>query len=546
MKHQLPASSPPIITLLKSCNTLRCFQQIHVQIIRKGLEHDNYLISNFVSRCCSSFSLLQYATTVFNSVSCANTCLWNSLLKGHCNYSSLSSSLSVFSAMRASSEGAPDKYTFPPLMKCCANELDAFVGVGIHGLLIKYGVEDDVFVGSSLVDLYGKCRLIRDAQKVFDEMSVRNVVSWTSLLVGYVNSEDLVNARRVFDVMPKRNQVSWNAMISGYVKLGQLDSARKLFDELPFKNVVSYTMMIDGYAKCGDMSSANFFFEQCSVKDLVLWSALISGYAQNGLPYEAVKSFLEMKLSNTRPDEHIMVSVMSACAQVGNMKLANEIDSYMNRSSFDLQRTHVVAALVDMNAKCGNMERARSLFDNMPKRDLVSYCSMIQGHALHGQGAEAVKLFYNMLSEGITPDDVAFTVILTACSHAALVEEGYCLFDMMSKYSITPSPDHYACMIDLLGRSGHLEAAYDLLKSLPIEAHAECWGALLGACRLHCDTELAEVVANRLVELEPHNAGNFVLLSNVYAAVDRWLDVSNVRNQMVDRGLNKILGRSWV
>lgn len=450
--------------------------------------------------------------------------------------------------MRASSTGgAPDKYTFPPLIKRCSNELDAFVGVAIHGLLIKYGVEDDVFVGSSLIALYGKCKLIGDAQKVFDEMSVRNVVSWTSMLVGYVDYGDLVNARRVFDEMPKKNQVSWNAMICGYVKLGQLSSARKLFDELPSKNVVSYTAMIDGYAKCGDMASARVLFEECLEKDLVLWSSLISGYAQNGLPKEALRYFREMQLSNTRPDEYIMVSVMSACAQVGNMELANEIDLFMNQSSFDLHRTHVVAALVDMNSKCGNMERAKSLFINMPKRDLVSYCSMIQGHALHGQGAHAVKLFYSMLSEGLVPDDVAFTVILTACSHAALVEEGYCLFDMMkSKYSITPSPDHYACMIDLLGRSGHLEAAYDLVKSLPVDKHAESWGALLGACRLHCDTELAEVVAKRLVELEPCNAGNFVLLSNVYAAADRWLDVSVVRNQMVDRGLRKIPGRSWV
>lgn len=449
--------------------------------------------------------------------------------------------------MRASSEGVPDKYTFPPLIKCCSNELDVFVGVGIHGLLIKYGVEDNVFVGSSLVDFYGKCKLIGDAQKVFGEMPDRNVVSWTCMLVGYVNCGDLVSARRVFDAMPKRNRVSWNAMICGYVKLGELNSARKLFDEIPSKNVHSYTTMIDGYAKCGDMASARFLFEECLAKDLVLWSALISGYAQNGLPKEAVKSFQEMQFSNTRPDEHIMVSVMSACAQVGNLELANEIDSYMSRSSFDLQRTHVAAALVDMNAKCGNMERAMSLFHNMPKRDLVSYCSMIHGHALHGQGTEAIKLFYNMLSEGLMPDDVAFTVILTACSHAALVEEGYCLFDMMkSKYSITPSPNHYACMIDLLGRSGHLEAAYDLLKSLSVENHSESWGTLLGACRLHCDTDLTEVVASRLVELEPCNAGSFVLLSNVYAAADRWLDVSIVRKQMIGRGLRKIPGCSWV
>lgn len=441
---------------------------------------------------------------------------------------------------------APDKYTFPPLIKCCSHELAIWVGMGIHGLSIKYGIESDVFVSSSLVGFYGKCKLIGDAKKVFDEMSQRNVVSWTAMLVAYVSFGDLGNARRVFDAMPKRNRVSWNAMISGYAKLGEVNSARQLFDEMPWKNVVSYTVMIDGYAKCGEMVSARCLFEQCPEKDTVIWSALISGYAQNGLPNEAMKCFLDMKRSNTKADEFVMVSVMSACAQLGHLDLAKWIDTYMSGSSFDLHRVHVAAALVDMNVKCGNTERAMNLFNNMPKRDLISYCSMIQGLAINGRGTDAVKLFHNMLSEGITPDHVAFTVILTACSRAGLVEEGYCLFDMMrNKYSIAPLPDHYACMVDLLGRFGHLKAAYGLLKSMPVELHAGAWGSLLGSCRLHCDSELAEVVANRLVELEPSNAGNFVLLSNIYAAADRWLDVSILRNQMVDRGLTKIPGRSW-
>jgi len=336
-------------------------------------------------------------------------------------------------------------------------------------------------------------------------------------------------------------------MISGYAKLGELSSARKLFDEMPYKNVISYTVMIDGYAKSGDMVSARYLFEQCPEKDTVTWSALISGYVQNGLPKGAVKLFSEMERCNAKADEFILVSVMSACAQLGCLDLAKWIDSYMSRSSFDLHRVHVAAALVDMNVKCGNIERAIYLFNSMTKRDLVSYCSMIQGLHIHGRGVDAVQLFYNMIAEGMTPDDVAFTVILTACSRSALVEEGCRLFDMMrNQYSMHPSPDHYACMVDLLGRFGHVDAAHDLLKSMPVEPHAGAWGALLGACWLHCHTELAGIVANRLVELEPLNAGNFVLWSNIYAAANRWLDVTILRNQMVDRGLRKIPGRSWI
>ncbi|KAK3042817.1 hypothetical protein RJ639_001090 [Escallonia herrerae] len=193
------------------------------------------------------------------------------------------------------------------------------------------------------------------------------------------------------------------------------------------------------------------------------------------------------------------------------------------------------------------MDRATMLFEEMPKRDLISYCSMIQGLSIHGRGAQAVGLFARMLNEEVAPDDVAFTVILTACSHAGLVKEGCHYFDaMINDYSIVPSPDHYACMVDVLGRSGKLKAAYELIKSMPVEPHTGAWGALLGACNLHGDIELGKEIADRLFELEPLNAGNYVALSNIYAAADRWVDVSSVRSKMSERGVRKVLGCSRI
>lgn len=413
---------------------------------------------------------------------------------------------------------------------------------------MKYGCDFDVYVGSSLVDFYGKCKEIECARKVFDGMFDRNEVSWTSMVVGYVNVGDVGEAKKIFDEMPKRNAFSWNAMISGFVRLGDLKSARKLFDEMPDKNVVSFTAMIDGHAKAGDMASARDLFEQCRDRDVVSWSALISGYAQNGQPTNAVKLFIVMQSRNVKPDEFIVVNLMSACSQIGNLELAKWVDSYVNKqSSLDLRRTHVVAALVDMNAKCGNLGRATMLFEEMPERNLISFCSMMHGLSIHGCGAQAVSLFDRMVKEGHTPDDVAFMVILTACSRAGLVEEGCRLFDsMINEYSLVPSTDHYACMVDLLGRSGKLIPAYELLNSMPVEPHAGAWGALLWACKLHGDIELGKKIASRLFELEPLNAANYVLLSDIYAATDRWLDVSVVRNKMDERGLRKIPGYSWI
>ncbi|KAM1140112.1 hypothetical protein ACFX19_040920 [Malus domestica] len=518
---------PSIATLLKGCKTQFRLEQIHAHIVRKGLEQDCFLISQFI--CLSNaLASLSYSTAVLDRVLSPNTFLWNCLIKGYCERSGFLGTVSVFVRMKRE-EGLLDRFTYPSLFKACASEGRVWEGRAIHGLAVRCGVDGDVFVGTSLIDLYGKCREIVCARKVFDGMSERSVVSWTTMVVGYASVGDLVEANKLFDQMPQRNAVSWNAIISGFVKMGDLVNARRIFDKMPEKNVVSYTTLIDGYAKCGDMASARFLFDQCSAKDIVAWSALISGYAQNGQPNEAVKIFQEMSTKNVKPDEFIMVSLMSACSQVGCLQVAKWVDSYLSQSSIDVRQAHVLAALINMNAMCGNMERATRLFEEMPKRDLISYCSMVQGLSINGQGDQAVSLFSKMLTEGLTPDEVAFTVILTVCSRSGLVEEGWHFFESMRhKYHLNPSPDHYACMVSLLSRSGRLKAAYDLLKSMHEEPHAGAWGALLAACKLNCNAELGELVAYRLFELEPQNPGNYVLLSDIYAATGRWLDVSAV------------------
>lgn len=449
--------------------------------------------------------------------------------------------------MKRSEHAWPDKYTYPSLIRSCSNECRLKEGEIVQGLAIRCGVSDDVYVGSSLVDFYGKCKEMLSARKVFDEMTERNVVSWTAMVVGYSNVGDLENARRMFVQMPVRNLTTWNAMVDGLVKAGDLLSARKLFDEMPERDVVSFTVMIDGYAKVGDMASARALFEKSPERDIFAWSALISGYAQNGQPNEAVKIFLEMESLNVKPDEYIMASLMSACSQVGSLDLAKWVDCYLCQSSIDIGQTRIIAALIDMNAKCGNMERAKRLFEEMPKRDIISYCSMIQGLSIHGRAEEAVELFNRMLNEGLVPDEAAFTVILTACSQGGLVEEGRHFFETMrNEYSMVPSLDHYACMVDLLSRSGELKAAFELLNSMPVEPHASAWGALLGACKLYGEVELGEVVAKRLFELEPKNSGSYVLLSSIYAAADQWQDFAIVRDKMQERGCRKIPGRSWI
>lgn len=283
--------------------------------------------------------------------------------------------------------GVPDSCTYPTVIKACSAGCKVWEGRVLHGLAFGSGLDSDMFVGTSLLDFYGKCGEILSARKVFDQMHHKSVVTWTALVVGYLNIGDLAGATRVFDKMPQKNVMSWNALISGLAKLGDLKKARCMFNQMPEKNMVSYTIMIDAYAKKGDMGTSRFLFDLAPKRDVVAWSALISGYAQNGYPNEAIKMFTEMSATEIKPDESMMVSLMSACSQVGNLELARCVDSYLSQSTFNLQQPHVMAALVDMHAKCGNMDRAMMLFEKKPKRDLVSYCSMMQGLSIHSQGA---------------------------------------------------------------------------------------------------------------------------------------------------------------
>ncbi|KAK9088331.1 hypothetical protein Scep_027413 [Stephania cephalantha] len=540
-----------ISTLLNSTKTILHLHQLHARIIQNGLEQHNLIINLFISRCTKldahpKHTTTHYALSIFNLVFHPNAHLWNSILKAH--ISSLPITISLFNRFKLS-KTTPDDYTFSSLIKCCSIHNGVWEGRLIHGLVVRNGVLGFVFVGTSLVDFYGKVGEVRSARKVFDEMPERNVVSWTAMVVGYLSLGDLRSARVVFDEMPWRDCAApaWNAMVDGYVKWGDLESARKVFDEMPERNVVSFTCLIDGYAKAGDMESARELFDRAPARDVVAWSVLISGYVQNGNANRAVEMFVEMCNENVKPDEFAMVNLMSACSQIGSSDLGLWVDSYVTRNSVDISRPHIAAALIDMNAKCGNMDRATCLFEEIPKRDLVLYCSMIQGLSIHGRALQAVRLFSRMLEEGLVPDEVALTVLLTACSRAGLVEEGMqYLCSMKNDRGLVPSPDHYACIVHLLGRAGHLEAAYDLIESMPVEPHASAWGALLGACRLHCNIKFGEMVAGKLFQLEPRNPSNYVLLSNIYANANRWTDVLELRNRMREGCVRKIPGQSRI
>ncbi|KAB2609238.1 pentatricopeptide repeat-containing protein [Pyrus ussuriensis x Pyrus communis] len=534
-------------SLLKSCTSLRHLKKIHAHIVRSNLHGNASLASTLISLYASLSSSPRYTHLVFTSFPNPNLSLFNHAVRAFSKISVLcSEAVSLYSQM-ISVGIRPDNYTYPFVLNSCAAMGDLCGGIEVHGRIVKMGFGFCVPVSNALIDMYGKCGEVLRARKVFDEMCERDVVSYNAVLGAHARGGvDMESASVLFEGMLGKNVISWNAMVVGYVNSGDLVSARAVFDRMPERNAVSWTTMLVGYTKSGLMDKAKCFFEEMPEQGLICWTAMISGYSQNGRPSEALSLFQRMEKARVKPDAFTMTAVISALAQLGRADLANWIGTYVDREGIE-QNEQVLTALVDMHAKCGNMEEACAIFEKIPRKDAFAYSAIITGLASNGHGVKALEIFQRMLAEDIEPDRITFVGVFTACCHAGLVGDGMRYWESMVKgYNIEPDADHYTCIVDMLGRAGKLNEACDLVKGMPMGPQPGALGALLAACRTYGNVEIAESVAEKLFILEPGNTGNYMLLSSIYASKEQWDKARKVREAMNGENALKLPGCSWV
>lgn len=393
----------------------------------------------------------------------------------------------------------PNCFTFPSVFKACGRTERLREGRQVHGLAVKFGLDSDEFVVSNVVRMYLSCGVMEDAHRLF----YRRV---------FVDGCDGIRdkKRRV-----DGDVVLWNVMIDGYVRIGELEVARKLFDEMPQRSVVS-------------------------------WNVMIAGYAQSGHFKEAVEVFREMQMAEAPPNYVTLVSVLPAVSRLGALELGKWVHLYAVRNNIGVDDV-LGSALIDMYAKCGSIEKALQVFEGLPKRNVVTWSTIIAGLAMHGRAKDAHDHFEDMERAGVMPSDVTYIGLLSACSHAGLVNEGRWFFDHMVRVSsLEPRIEHYGCMVDLLGRAGLLEESEELILNMPIKPDDVIWKALLGACKMHGNVEMGKRVAEHLMELAPHDSGSYVALSNIYASSGNWEAVAKVRLMMKEMDVRKDPGCSWI
>ncbi|KAK4351729.1 hypothetical protein RND71_031042 [Anisodus tanguticus] len=416
--------------------------------------------------------------------------LWNSLIRHYSLGISPQESIYLFKQLKCQYHPIIffDSFTYSFLIKGSANLGNFCVGQQVQCLSLKDGFESHVYVQTALVNMYAECGFVGDAKKVFDEMPVRNSVTWNALISGFVKWGDVKVARAVFDAMPEKNVISWTGLIDGYTRMGRFNEGLSLFREM---------VMVEGI----------------------------------------------------KPSEVTLLAIFPAIWNVRCLECCRMIHGYGEKSGIDAFDIRVMNSLIDSYAKCGSIDDAVRVFEDISdeRRNLVSWTSIISGYAMHGMAKEASDSYKMMVDAGVEPNRVTFLSMLNACSHGGLVDEGLeFLRKMVDEFGIQPDIKHYGCLIDMLGREGRLEEAEKIALEIPnTMSNVVIWRTLLGACSFHDNADMGERVMQKIMEMEKKYGGDYVLLSNILAGMGRYVDSEVVRLVMDEQSAPKAPGLSF-
>ncbi|KAK1432758.1 hypothetical protein QVD17_09657 [Tagetes erecta] len=550
-QHQHHPLKDQLLIILKQCVSIKTAQQIHAQMLIHSLHEPNFLLPKLIH-----LKDFNYSYRLFNSIPEPNEYAFNVMIRGlTTTWQKFDLTLQLYYKMKGLCI-TPNNFTFPFLFIACSNLTAIEHGKLGHCMVMKSGLVADGHVRHSLITMYSKCGEVLYARQVFDEITERDVVSWNSMISGYLKMGLPGSALELFEEMKGEGfEPGEMTLVSvlvacgdlGNLSLGKLVECYVVDNEMKINSYIG-SALIGMYAKCGDLVSARRIFDKMTNKDLVTWNAMITGYTQSGLSDEAISLFNIMKDEGVNANKITLSGVLSACASIGALDVGRSVHAYASERGLQ-QDVYVGSALIDMYAKCGSVDRAYEVFENMPFKNKVTWNATISALAFNGRPREAISLFHQMSEENddITPDDVTFVGVLSACVHGGMVDEGRNFFDLMSScFSLVPKIEHYSCMVDLLSRAGLVYEAWDFIQKMPEKPDEIALGALLGACQKARNLDVSERVMKLLLEIEPKNSGNYIISSHIYATSKRWDDCAKMRWLMRQNGVTKVPGSSWI
>ncbi|KAK2979640.1 hypothetical protein RJ640_023568 [Escallonia rubra] len=457
--------------------------QIHAHAIALGHCKNQHLTSQLLNAYAKLHKPIE-AQKVFSQIPNPDIISYTCLISLYLFIDRPNRAFSVFAELSAGHR--PDGFSVVGALSGCSRAKNLTGGRIVHGMVFRFELGSEPIVGNALVDMYGRNGRMGLAQAVFDGMVVKDVASWTSLLNGFVKCDDIDSARRVFDEMPQRNVISWTAMIVGY-------RGKKT-------------------------------------------------------PLRALELFREMRAEGKEhPTSITIVAVLASCADIGALDFGRLIHGCISKSVRLHLDVSINNALMDVYCKSGMLDLAKTIFGEMPRKDLFSWSTMISGLALHGEGRYALEVFDDMLGSGVVPNEITFVSVLSACAHAGLISEGLRLFNrLISCYGLKPTIEHYGCMVDLLCRAGHLEEALELIERMPINPDTVIWRSFLSGCLGKRNWRLAEMAGKKVLDLEPDDDGVYILLWNVFSFANKWDDALRTRKMMRDQKIKKKPGCSWI
>ncbi|MQL98683.1 hypothetical protein Taro_031397 [Colocasia esculenta] len=575
-------SSFTLVSVVLACSSLSwqdgltLGKQVHAYGLRTGLYCEpKTFTNNSLMAMYAKLGRVRDSSVLFERFDNRDIVTWNTMISSLTQNSQFEEALVLLQRM-VQSGVKPDGVTLSSVLPACSH-LERFeLGKEIHAYALRNdGLFENSFVGSALVDMYCNCGQVRPGRQVFDSITGRRLGLWNAMIAGYTQNEldeealllfvdmevdaGLVpNATTIASILPacvRSNSFPRKEDIHGYVVKRGFDSDKYVQNAL-----------MDMYARVQKVDISEKIFKSMEERDIVSWNTMIVGYVLNECYNDAFNLFGEMQrtgeasmaesdsymFTSNKPNCITLITVLPACATLVALAKGREIHAYAIRHLL-ASDVAVGSALVDMYAKCGCLSMSRKVFDQMIKRNVITWNVLIMAYGMHGEGEEALQLFRDMATrgkreDGVKPNEVTFISLFAACSHSGMVNEGLELFDRIkSDHSVEPTPDHYACVVDLLGRAGRLAEAYELICSMePGQHQSGAWSSLLGACRLHQNVQLGEIAANHLFQLEPDVASHHVLLSNIYASAGRWGQAMEVRKNMKEMGVKKEPGCSWI